>query len=428
MPAVHDSATHGRGRVAGATAIPDPLGYPQTNHLIPRLVDGADRVAAALGYSGPRLAVAELVKAARRATGLSDFGDVSFEEPLAILLKSYDEEANLTLFGRFGARWDAVRFLSNLLLLRDAEKRHPTILDQVIDRPIFITGLPRSGSTFLHSLLAEDPTNHIARAWETIHPCPPPAGRTDRRARQVDRQLAMFGRLAPEFQSLHPFTAQSPQECTEITAHVFRSLRFDTTHAVPGYRQWMDDEGHLAAYRFHRRFLQHLQYWNGPGCWVLKSPDHIFALDALHAVYPDARFIFTHRHPLDVLPSVARLTDVLRRPFTRSVDRLEIGEQVGERWAKGAALLVEQAARVPPDRAIHLKFRDLVRDPFDSVSAVYEHFGLPFSGDAAAAVRRLITERPDGGYGRRQTRLEAYGLDRQATRPGYRDYIEHFGI
>ena len=238
----------------------------------------------------------------------------------------------------------------------------------------------------------------------------------------------MFGRLAPEFQSLHPFTAQSPQECTEITAHVFRSLRFDTTHSVPGYLRWLDDAGHLAAYRFHRRFLQHLQHWNGPGRWVLKSPDHIFALDALHTVYPDARFILTHRHPAEVLPSVARLTDVLRRPFTRAVDRGAIGAQVGERWGKGASLMVEEGARLPPDRVVHVKFRDLIRDPFDSVAAVYRHFGLTLSEASGQAVRRLIAERPDGGYGRRRTRLEAYGLDTEVKRQGYLDYIERFEV
>src|SRR6185437_5879328 len=197
------------GREMERSSLPDPSGYPANNYLIPRIVDGVDQVAARLGFAGPRLSGPALVRSAQRATGLTDFGDRSFEEPLEILLRSYEQEANLTLFGRLGVRWDAVRFLSNLLLLRDAEKRHPAILDETIDRPIFITGLPRSGSTFLHSLLAEDRSNHIARAWQTIYPCPPQNGaarKDDRRPRQVDRQLAMFGRLAPEFQSLHPFT------------------------------------------------------------------------------------------------------------------------------------------------------------------------------------------------------------------------------
>ncbi len=399
--------------------------------MIPEIVGGVDRIAVILGLSGGRLSAPELIKLAQRTTELTDFGDMCFEEPLEVLFRSYEQEANLTVFGRFAARWDALRFLTNLLLLCEAEKRTPAILEQTIDRPIFITGLPRSGSTFLHNLLAQDRSNHVARAWETIYPYPGPNSskrNTDRRPRIVDRQLAIFGKLAPEFQSLHPFTAYSPQECTEITAHVFRSLRFDTTHAVPTYRHWIDDIGHVAAYRFHRQFLQHLQYRNGPGRWVLKSPDHVFALDALRDVYPDAQFIFTHRHPVEVLPSLAKLTDVLRRPFTRHIDRLEIGQQVGERWARGAATLVAEEARAEPDRVVHLKFGNVVRDPFANVAKVYEHFGLNLSPEATERIQRLIAERPNGGYGRRRIRLDEYGLDRQAKQSRYQDYAACFGI
>jgi hypothetical protein len=160
----------------------------------------------------------------------------------------------------------------------------------------------------------------------------------------------------------------------------------------------------------------------------LKSPDHVFALDALRDVYPDARFVFTHRHPGDVLPSLAKLTDVLRRPFTRHVDRLEIGRQVGERWARGAAALVAEDARAAPDRVVHLKFGDVVRAPFDSVAAVYEHFGLAISGEAAAKIKHLVAERPNGGYGRRRVRPDEYGLDVQVKQQGYQDYAAHFGI
>jgi len=401
--------------------------------MIPEAVRAVDRVVDSLGLSGAPLSAAELIQSARRSVGLADFGVPSLEDPLEVLLRSYEREASLSVFGRLAARWDAVRFLSNLLILREMEKRVPAILDQSIDRPIFITGLPRTGTTFLHNLLAQDHSNRVVRVWETIYPIPgqdDAAPRPDRRPRQVDRQLAIFRKLAPELGSLYPMTAHSPQECTEITAHVFRSLRFDTTHAVPTYRRWLDDAGHVAAYQFHKRFLKHLQYRNGRGRWVLKCPDHVFALDAIREVYPDARFIFVHRNPLEVLPSVARLTDVLRRPFTRRVDRFEIGRQVGERWAEGAATLVRMAqeARPGPDQVFHLKFRNFVRAPFESIAAIYRHFGVTFSPEAAERVQRFAAERPDGGYGRHRTRLDEYGLDRQAERRGYRDYAAYFGV
>src|SRR5215831_15194131 len=287
----------------------------------------------------------QLIDVARRRTALGEFGETAFLRPLQNFLDACFEEANLSLVGRLATRWDIVRFLSNLLRLRDEELRAPEILDQPVTNPVFISGLPRSGTTFLHSLLAEDPANLVPRVWQTIHPYPLKRGtHRDLRAKRVARQLRLFGLLAPNFRRMHPIDAASPQECSEITAHVFASLRFDTTYRVPSYRRWLDDTGHFDAYRFHNRFLQHLQHQVGvAGHWVLKCPDHIFALDALRAVYPDAGIVFVHRDPLAVLPSVTRLTEVLRRPFARHVDKLEIGRQDSDRWLSATELMIEAA-------------------------------------------------------------------------------------
>ncbi|HEX3522288.1 MAG TPA: sulfotransferase, partial [Stellaceae bacterium] len=175
--------------------------------------------------------VNELIDLAYRRAGLTDFGETPFQASLRGLLRACFEEANLSLVGRIATRWDLVRFLSNLLRLVDEEKRAPEILAQPIARPIFISGLPRSGTTFLHSLLAEDPGNLVPRVWQLIQPYPPrnSGSGPDRRARRVGRQLRLFGLLAPDFRRMHPIDAGSPQECSEITAHVFASLRFDTT-------------------------------------------------------------------------------------------------------------------------------------------------------------------------------------------------------
>lgn len=401
--------------------------------LSERLVNAVNHLADASGvFRNPMLA-AELIDLARRRAGLVDFGDWCFEEPLNVLTRSYEEEANLSALGRLAARWDTLRFLSNLLLLREAEKSNPEILDGAIDRPIFITGMPRSGTTFLHALLCEDHSNQAVRCWETIYPYPMEneRGRSpERYQRKVERQLAIFAKIAPELSSLHPIGARSPQECTEIMGHVFRSLRFDTTHHVPSYRHWLDNAGHLAAYRFHKRFLKHLQHRNGPGCWILKCPDHVFALSAIRDVYPDARFVFLHRDPLEVLASVARLTEVLRRPFTRQVDRLQIGRQVSERWMHGATILIEtfENDALPSDRACHINFRRFVEDPLSCVAALYERFGLILGRDAAARMRRFVMERPNGGYDPVKARLEEYGLDALVERRRFRDYITRFGV
>jgi len=373
----------------------------------------------------------KLVDLARRRSGLDDFGEWSFEEPLEVLLRSYYQEANLSAFGRIAVRWDMLRFLSNLLRLREEEKKNPAVLEERIDRPIFVLGLPRSGTTFLHNLLADDPGNLTPRCWQTVFPYPIGAqknGSRDRRPELTARQYSQFLMLAPELPSLHPLDAHAAQECIEITGHVFRSLRFDTTHYIPSFQQWLEDAGHLEAYRFHKRFLQHLQHQNGGGQWILKSPDHIFALEALCEVYPDARFVFVHRDPMKVLPSVARLTEILRQPFTRKIDRLQIGRQVSSRWELGSKLLIEAAdwLKSSPDRIVHVRYKDLVRDPFGIVTDLYRHFGMTLSGQGEQGLKRSIAERPDGGYGRNSYRFEDYGINPVAERKHHSAYMAHF--
>jgi hypothetical protein len=378
------------------------------------------------------LCAEKLIARATQRTGFTDFGDTPFQPGLQAFLRACNEEAELSWFGYFGTRWDVVRFLSNLLWLRRAEVEMPEIREQPIERPIFITGLPRSGTTFLHKLLAEDHTNRVPLVWQLIHPYPaePEGGRPDRRQQRVARQLRLFQKLAPEFRRLHPIDATSPQECTEITAHVFASLRFDMTHCIPSYRRWLDEVGHLDAYRFHKRFLQHLQHQaGGGGRWVLKCPDHVFALGAIRAVYPDARIVFVHRDPFRALLSVARLTEVLRRPFTRRFDRSGLGREQSERWLAATELMIATADRQPFAAPIyHMHHSDLVGNPLGAVAALYRHFDIGLATDTAARIARTVEANPDGGYATNRYRFEDYGFDAAVERERYARYMARFGI
>ncbi len=394
----------------------------------------ADSLADAVGLLRRPMDADALIALARQRSGLHDFGDMSFVEPLQRLLVCCNEEASLSLVGRMATRWDVLRFLTNLLRLHDAEQRDPAILQEVIERPIFITGLPRSGTTFLHRLLMEDPDNHAPRVWQTIYPYPlakPGRDGRDPRPTRVARQLQAFEKLAPEFRGLHPLDATSPQECSEITAHVFRSLRFDTTYRIPTYRRWLDDAGHLPAYAFHKRFLQHLQHQSGgsPMRWVVKCPDHLFALDAIRSVYPDARLVFVHRDPVKVLLSVAKLTEVLRRPFTRRIDCREIGLQESGRWLAGTRQMVTAGNDAGlPEPICHVQYKQLVANPVGTVASLYRHFGLTLAPTAADAIGVYTMRRPNGGYGPRAYRFEDHGLDSGQEREKFRGYMQRFGI
>ncbi len=392
-----------------------------------------DAVANRFGVLRRPLAAADLLRSAQRHADLDDFGDMAFVDPLRTLLDACVAEASLSVVGRAALRWDTVRFLTNLLRLRAEERLAPAIVRQPIARPIFITGLPRSGTTFLHRLMMADRDNRAPLVWQTIYPYPPREGR-DRRVAHVARQLRAFERLAPEFRALHPLFATSPQECSEITAHVFRSLRFDTTYRIPTYRAWLDADGHLPAYRFHKRFLQHLQFQNvsagiGSGRWILKCPDHVFALNAIRTVYPDARLVFVHRDPVNVLLSVAKLTEVLRAPFSRVHDPVAIGRMESERWLLGTRRMMEADAGLRLAEPIcHVHHLDLITDPLATVAGVYQHFGMALPHDAREAMDQMVRRQPNGGYAAHDYRFEDHGLDAAAERAKFRDYMVRFGI
>ncbi|MEO9190234.1 MAG: sulfotransferase [Acetobacteraceae bacterium] len=392
------------------------------------VLGAADSLAGMIGVLDRPLASAPLLAKARRRTGFEDLDEAAIIEPLERLLAACRQEASLSLVGRAALRWDTVRLLSNLLRLRAEEAMHPEILAQPIDKPIFITGLPRSGTTFLHRLMMEDPATRAPRVFQAIYPYPDATG-PDRRERHVNRQLRAFERLAPAFRSLHPLDASSPQECCEITAHVFRSLRFDTTYQIPSYRNWLDETGHLAGYLFHRRFLQHLQHQEGAGRWVLKCPDHLFALRELRVAYPDARVVFVHRDPVKVLLSLTELTEVLRRPFTRRIDPGRIGHEESARWYDGTLRMIQADAEAPFAEPIcHVHYLDLITDPVSTVENVYAHFGLTLAPEAATRMASLVAERPNGGYGQHSYRFEDHGLDAGSERDRFRAYMIQFGI
>jgi hypothetical protein len=390
-----------------------------------------DRALDYVGAFGRSLNAGDLIASAQKRTGLDDFGQWNFREPLEVLLHAYENESALTTFGRLAARWDMSRMLTNLLRLRREEAEHPEILRESITQPIFILGMPRSGTTFLHNLLILDPNLRIPLCWQTILPYPlsDDPDTPDRRERVVRRQLAGFLRLAPHLPELHPLAANGAQECIEITGQVFQSMRYDTTHYVPSYEQWLDRAGHLEAYRFHRRFLQHLQHQDRPRRWVLKSPDHIFAFSALEKVYPDARFIFVHREPLRVLASVAKLTEILRWPFTRRVDRDQIGRQVMRRWRQGADALVAVSDRYRhSDRLLHLRHDDLIGDPIGTVKHIYRHFGMVLEEATARRFQQAIARRPNWGYGRNHYRLDEFGLEASEVKRAFEAYADYFGL
>jgi hypothetical protein len=409
---------------------------PMTQSAVRAAVRATNAVGSALSRAGVRTIGLEerpILDAARRATQLEDFGDETFREPLRVLLRAIDDEARLTLLGRIVARQDIVGLLANRLRLQDDRKRNSAIGAEEIRRPLFIVGLPRTGSTLLHHLLAQDPSSRVAQAWEVMYPSPPPTRETyetDARIARAARHLKWLDTLTPDFKAIHAVGAQLALECIAFMSPSFICWRFNTMYRVPSYQDWLEGQDFLPTYAFHRRFLQQLQ-WRAPGGrWVLKAPSHMLAFDALFETYPDAQIVQTHRDPLTVLASAASLTAVLHGAFSDQPDPVDIGNEVRRRWTLGIerGMQFRRSGRVPEDRFLDVHYHDLVVDPMGAVRRIYEHCGMSLTDAAEARMRKFLADNPQGRHGRHRYSLEAFGLDFDDLFCRFKAYRENFGI
>jgi hypothetical protein len=393
----------------------------------------AGRAGRGVGLRPIDLRVEALLEKAKRNTGLADFGGDEFREPLALLVDGLETEANLTLFGRLVARSDLLRTLENRLRLVDLFHRHPEIAEQPVERPIFVVGPPRSGTTIFHDLLAMDPDNRVPLTWETCYPLPPPEAdtfRTDPRIARVEADLDRVDRLIPEFKKMHPMGADRAQECVAITSHDLASMIYQTQFDVPTYDRWVIDHDMKSALGWHRRFLQVLQ-WKAPGeRWALKSPQHVWHLQHVHREYPDALFVQTHRDPVRVLVSIASLVATLRRLASDEVSLARVAEYYATALAKGYdnAVAYRRSGKLPESQVVDLYFSDFMQDQVGTVRRAYEHFGLELSDPAARAMQSFLDDNPADKHGKHLYRFADIGMDEQEVGEMFRGYQSYFDI
>jgi len=398
-----------------------------------RALNAAGGALRTLGLPLLRLDAATLLARAERATGLHDFGDERFREPLALLLRAFDEEAHLTFLGRMIARADVSRLLENRLRMIDVRKRHPEIGDGEVRRPLFIIGLPRTGTTILHELLAQDPANRVPLTWEAMRPYPPPERATydtDPRIAAVDAELRQVDRLTPTFKAIHAMGALLPQECVALTAHDFSTMIYTTAYHIPSYDAWLERADLRWVYAAHRRQLQYLQ-WRCPAeQWVLKSPAHLWAIDALLDTYPDACFVQTHRDPLRVVASLASLLATLHALASDTIDVPALAREWTVRLADGLerSMAARDDGRIPPDRIYDLPFHTFVGNEVEALRGLYAHFGRTLSDEAAERMQRYLKVNHQGRQGGHRYGLAATGLDPAIERERYAAYRARFDI
>jgi len=375
-----------------------------------------------------------LLDEASERTGLADYGGDSFREPLRVLLDSIERENRLHFVGRVLARDEIVNLLENRLRLAAARARRPGIANVAITRPIFITGLPRTGTSILHELFACDSRNRVPLAWEVRHPCVSPedeAAEVDRRIDRAARAISIWNEIVPEYRTIHELGATVPVECIMITAHEFRSDQLAATNQAVAYAAWLATADLRPAYEFHRRMLQHLGASGDHERWVLKAPSHLASLDALLAVYPDACIVQTHRDPLAVMGSVASTLAATARVRSHAVDTARLREWFG---GEACAALLDGAERTRSApvargaRFVDVRYDELMRDPIASVAAAYRGCGLELGSDAAAQMKRYLSAKPKDQHGAHAYRFEQPGFDLEVEERRFAGYRERYGI
>jgi hypothetical protein len=369
---------------------------------------------------------AELIETAKRRTGVHDFGGGEFFEPLSRLLESCYRDGRLNLIGKIALRADIIHTLDNRLLLQRDRHDCATIAAQPIRKPVFIVGLPRSGTTVLHILLAADPANRTPLTWEVMSPSPPTELHRQERIARARNNLSKLRWLAPTFETVHTMDADLPQECVSLMSPSFLSDQFDTMYNVPSYRAWFLKQDLRPAYEFHRRFLQHLQERDPRQRWVLKAPAHMFGAGSLLSVYPDACFIQTHRNPIDALASVSSLIAILRAVFSDHIDPIQIGRDATDYWSEAITNFGRAREQLAPDRVLDLDYRDIRRDPIGVVHHVYRHFNWPLPNEIEQRMRAALARQSvSRAHGSHRYDPSQFGID---SNDSFAGYSERFGL
>jgi hypothetical protein len=361
-----------------------------------------------------------LLDEASARTGLADFGEDSFVEGLHILLSALRDEAHLNERGEAFLRQRIVGYLSQRLQVEDWYHRHPEIDDVDITAPLIGLGLPRTGSTALSMLLAQDPAVRYLRRWESSQPCPPPSTvrGTDPRIPTDDGEMVGTRHHVPG-------DTHGPMECHELMALDFKSHIFQSFAEIPSYSTWLVRDADLTStLAYQRRVMKLLTWGEPPRPWRLKCPSHVLWLGALNAVFPDARFVMTHRDPTDVLLSVADLYADIIGSFSDRIDRRYIGRLNVEHWSLGMERALRFRADGAEDRFYDIDFRAMQDDPIGEVAGLYAWLGAPVSDEFEARMHswweHAAAEREPSSH----ADPVAFGIDLDEVRPRFAQYVD----
>jgi len=401
-----------------------PRFSPETTEILTAMAAMADDV---------RLEPDTLMEAAVAKTGLSDFGDDGFREPLDVLCTAFRTEAGLSGPGLVSNHALLVQLLANRLLIQDLLRRHPEIHDVRIEAPIIVCGLPRTGTTHLHNLMAADPALRSLPYWESLEPVLPdseqPApGEPDPRIARTEVALDFINSAMPYFKRMHEMTVDHVHEEIQLLAIDFSTMLFETTSAMPSWRDYYLAHDQMPHYEYMRTVLKVLQWLRGGERWVLKSPQHIEQFPALRATFPDATFVVTHRDPVSVTTSVATMITYTARLSHERVDPRFIGGYWADRIERMLRSCADERDVLPAGQSIDVPFDEFMADDVAMVDRIYELAGQPMTDRARAAMQAFMDEHPRGKFGGIRYDLADFGLDPTERRQALRFYTDRFAV
>lgn len=365
---------------------------------------------------------------ARSKAGLDDFGSDAFKEGLGILLQTYDTNG-YTEKGRKRARRRVVDLLAARLRIEAAFKKYPQIREEQIVQPMYLTGLPRTGTSALLNLLANDKTFRPLKLWEGLMPDPCEDfehGKDDPRYVMMKAWQEEQNKKNPDFSKIHHTTADTPEECIHLLNHTFQDVQFGVEPLMEPYGSWFQQQDLRPSYHYYADLLRMLQ-WQRPGDrWLLKSPAHLWALDIITEMFPDACIIITHRNPLEAVTSYASMMAALMSE--REYDKKQLGPVVIEYLARKVESSLEQREKMDASRILDLQFKDFVNDPVTFVYGIYDYFKLPLTDATRQAFVDYANDQPMGKHGKHNYQLEEYGLTENTILDRFGFYIERFNV
>ena len=374
--------------------------------------------------------VEDLLGAARGATGLTDFGDDAFREGLERLVRSLQDEADLSDVGTYALREMILGLLKSRLQVEDWYRRHPEIDDEVVERPLIGLGLPRTGSTALSFLLAEDPHARSLLLWMAQEPCPPPStvGGPDPRVERAEAGLELQKQVAPRMSALVPSAANGPMECQPLMGLDFKSQYFQAFAYMPSYSDWLFEEDLTSTYLYERRVLKLLQWGAPTQPWRLKCPSHLPYLDYLDMAFPDARFVMTHRDPTEVIVSVADVYAEVSGMVGNQIDPHYLGALNVEQWSIGMQRAIAFRDKGNDHRFYDMDFRAVQADPIGEVRKLYAWLGEPVTPEFDAGMARWWHDNAETREQNVHPDPADFGIHLDAVRPLFADYMKRVAV